>query len=75
MARDSGKNIQLIISVFEQNIANSKRQVEAAIVVKDWVRALINQTKVDTATELLEVVKALGIKRVNSEKMPEVCSL
>lgn len=62
MSRSVDK-VPLIIAVFEQNIYNSQRQVDFAINAKDWVRALINQTKIDTATELLEVVKALGIKK------------
>lgn len=65
MSRSTDK-VPLILAVFEQNIYNAQRQVDFAITGKDWVRALINQTKVDTATELLEVVKALGIKKEKS---------
>ena len=68
MARNSEKNIQLIISVFEQNINNSKRRIEAAVALKDWISALIAQVKIESAIELLEVVKALGLKISDKEK-------
>lgn len=61
MSRSTDK-VPLIIAVFEQNIYNSNKQLDYAIAEKDYVRALTNQIKVDTATELLGVVKALGIK-------------
>lgn len=61
MSRSTNK-IPLIIAVFEQNIYNSKRNLDFAIAEKDWVRSLSSQIKIDTATELLGVVKALGSK-------------
>lgn len=63
---DMGRSVNkvpLIIAVFEQNIVNSKRQVDFAVANKDYSRALVAQSKVESATELLEVVKALGLKK------------
>ena len=71
MGRNSEKNIHLIISVFEQNMNNLQRRIQSAATLKDWVGALINQAKVESVTELLEVVKALGLKTSDKDKEKE----
>lgn len=64
MSRSVNK-IPLIIGVFEQNISNSKRKLDYAMTREDWIEANNCQVRIDCATELLEVVKALGIKTEN----------
>ena len=55
--------VPLIIAVFEQNISNSQRKLDFASTRQDWIEANNCQVRIDTTTELLEVVKALGVKK------------
>lgn len=61
MSRSTNK-VPLIIAVFEQNISNAQRKLDFASTRQDWIEANNNQIRINCATELLEVVKALGIK-------------
>lgn len=65
MSRYTNK-IPLIVAVFEQNISNAKRKLDFATARQDWIEANNCQIRINTATELLEVVKALGIKQVGN---------
>jgi hypothetical protein len=55
--------VPLIIAVFEQNISNSQRKLDFASTRQDWIEANNCQVRINLATELLEVVKALGVKK------------
>ena len=59
--------VPLIIAVFEQNISNAQRKLDSASTrqdwIEDWIEANDCQVRINTATELLEVVKALGVKK------------
>ena len=55
--------VPLIIAVFEQNISNAQRKLDFAVTRQDWIEANNSQIRINTATELLEVVKALGVKK------------
>lgn len=62
MSRSTDK-VPLIIAVLEQNITTLERELDFAIVRKDWMMVLPLQVKITTTTELLGMVKALGIKK------------
>ena len=62
MGRSTDK-IPLIMAVFEQNISNALRKLDFASTRQDWIEANNCQVRINTATELLEVVKALGAKK------------
>lgn len=62
LSRNTSK-IPLIVAVFEQNISNAQRKLDFATTRQDWIEANNSQIRINTATELLEVVKALGIKK------------
>ena len=62
MGRSTDK-IPLIMAVFEQNISNALRELDFASTRQDWIEANNSQIRINTATELLEVVKALGVKK------------
>lgn len=62
MSRSANK-IPLIVAVFEQNISNSQRKLDFASTRQDWIEANNSQVRINCATELLEVVKALGVKK------------
>lgn len=55
--------VPLIIAVFEQNISNAQRNLDFAVTRQDWIEANNCQVRINIATELLEVVKALGVKK------------
>ena len=55
--------VPLIIAVFEQNISNAQRKLDSASTRQDWIEANDCQVRINIATELLEVVKALEVKK------------
>ena len=55
-----------IIAMFEQNISSEKRKLDFAVTRLDYKEANDSQIRINVATELLEVVKALGVKKGES---------
>lgn len=61
MSRNTNK-IPLIIAVIEQRRKEYAQCLDYAITRKDWARALLTQSKMETIEEILGVVKTIGIK-------------